>query len=1243
MGKQKSKSSKLRRGIDSVRLKRENRLNNIQTDTKNVKCPMCQINLNVPASLNMRRVLSGHKAWCTGRKNVSQMDIPVSSYEESSINAMDNDSESDEIRSNIEHNFSECEERESISDLGDQNGSQFSNENSAPDSYVPDAVASQSLFNHEKFDHINLSASLEYYKYQKKLLNSYSESITICKNSSGRQPSAQTTMCLYDLKVRMNLSNNQGDQILNCFNAIVKNSNCDLPLPQNFRTLNRQCSEGIIDNLDENDKTESLFKLKKFKLCLDNTVFGELTKSTIGYGFDIMQILSEILLNVQNPQNFICNPDRRLTNSVNPQPILEEYTTGDHFMKLTEAVRETSGVNNAVALCFGITLDATTSYSGKRTETPVCIYVLNLIDESFEMNLLGYAPSKLPYTDVELRSSLSKKRKAVVVQKLITMADRRLKLDYLFELISPIVKYQKNGLIMRVGKNENAFDITAFPHLVMITGDSQELDYIAGTSHRSSTMKCRICTETDCISFIKNRPPAPFRKDVEMQNIGLICQNALKSHYYNGASEQTTQAEELKRNYNMKVGFNPLISLFSWQNKRGINSFFEAVVPDYLHTVIKGIIEYAVTWSINCIHAFEYLDEVSFRDSMLTIDQRIKYFPVVQSMEFSRRFRFTQGISHLVKNTWKVENKGTGHMAAGNNEAWKMLSLIFQLPFCINKDICPFSKDWSKKHKLNHSWIPGQVIVNALTAAQELHFCCSALVMTLSGVDSLRTIISNARAQISMLWVMRSDLTSTCSRTNKPNKPIQNASNVEELTGFFEGIKLHLISHIPYYKLKFGADKRTMDTELSERYHKYCVKELFENTNKQYELLQANMLMTIRKKIYNEKINNTSSARNRATLSTANDGFTNSIDASSISGVAFYNTVVQNGVNHLVLRKNINGLIAVYTVEKINFATEPERYILDATAINKTITSFSAVIELANNVSNAEHEKYEASFCYYWTKFKSNHTKLRFSKCIRCSKSLNIDSKNDFKVYCDNSYLVNKKKTKTDGSRAEGTSVVSVCSFVEVRFAINDSDYDTALAHIVAIFSFVDDTTSTMSEHVFIMLCWMETDKKATYNMLPYPKYKYSLNSDRKNLYMSIVPIDHIYRPAYCIPHSDKGFTWNNIVMKNIQTLGDYRFYSIPYEQAKRDSCDDFVTYSQRNHNGFIDSTMKAVSDFQSGVRESLSISQNTTDYLSDSLTNVPMMLNEDQIIGIEKFINKFYHKLNQFDDNENHYEQEQL
>jgi hypothetical protein len=70
---------------------------------------------------------------------------------------------------------------------------------------------------------------------------------------------------------------------------------------------------------------------------------------------------------------------------------------------------------------------------------------------------------------------------------------------------------------------------------------------------------------------------------------------------------------------------------------------------------------------------------------------------------------------------------------------------------------------------------------------------------------------------------------------------------------------------------------------------------------------------------------------------------------------------------------------------------------------------------------------------------------------------------------------------------------------------------------------------------------------------------------------------------------------------------------------------------------------MKAVSDFQSGVRESLSISQNTTDYLSDSLTNVPMMLNEDQIIGIEKFINKFYHKLNQFDDNENHYEQEQL
>ena len=134
--------------------------------------------------------------------------------------------------------------------------------------------------------------------------------------------------------------------------------------------------------------------------------------------------------------------------------------------------------------------------------------------------------------------------------------------------------------------------------------------------------------------------------------------------------------------------------------------------------------------------------------------------------------------------------------------------------------------------------------------------------------------------------------------------------------------------------------------------------------------------------------------------------------------------------------------------------------------------------------------------------------------------------------------------------------------------------------------------------------------------MLPYPKYKYSLNKGRRSLYMSIVPIDHIFRPSYCIMHSDNNCMWSNNTINTTHILGEYRFY----ERAKRDSCEDFVSYTKSNPNGYIEQTKKpsktAMNTGSNPANRDINF-----DLLLDSLAIVPMMLNEDQISGIEMFI----------------------
>ena len=105
----------------------------------------------------------------------------------------------------------------------------------------------------------------------------------------------------------------------------------------------------------------------------------------------------------------------------------------------------------------------------------------------------------------------------------------------------------------------------------------------------------------------------------------------------------------------IKSGYNKLYRLFKQQNKQNIMSFHLSLVPDNLHTLSKGFIEYCISWTMCCLLKVKDTDKDNFGSNITQLDNRIKKFPTIQSLTiFSNKYivRFINGISHLFKTSW---------------------------------------------------------------------------------------------------------------------------------------------------------------------------------------------------------------------------------------------------------------------------------------------------------------------------------------------------------------------------------------------------------------------------------------------------------------------------------------------------------------------------------------------------------------------------------------------------------------
>ena len=336
-----------------------------------------------------------------------------------------------------------------------------------------------------------MEPNLDYYIYQLKLSEAYKcQSIKLNKKGD-KTACVQNNIDISSFVVDNNLSGTQFEDLMKLINNVVsreckaQSSVSTTIFPKSIKVLKKQTMKNIIGG----DDKDTLFQLKKFEYRLDLEVFPNHDKKVTAFSYNILQIIADELLNM-DPINFITKPDIKFAFvEKTKERLFSDYTTGLHFEELHKFVTINGLFDKRVVLCIGLTLDETTTYSGKRSFTPVYLFILNVINGDFKMHLIGYAPGdKLPYSKKEISHAIttnfqSNQKKITIIKYCIRHSLRQFQRKFLYDISKVILTTQVQGIQLQIGpfNNPSSFVIHAFIHLVMITGDHAQLEYLSGT------------------------------------------------------------------------------------------------------------------------------------------------------------------------------------------------------------------------------------------------------------------------------------------------------------------------------------------------------------------------------------------------------------------------------------------------------------------------------------------------------------------------------------------------------------------------------------------------------------------------------------------------------------------------------------------------------------------------------------------------------------------------------------------
>lgn len=899
-------------------------------------------------------------------------------------------------------------------------------------------------------------------------------------------------------------------------------------------------------------KHDALFTINRYQYRLPAQLFNgnDPTKITTAYSFDIMECISEFLLNMDNPEDFSYKPDIRYSNIARCR-IYEDYVTGDQFKNVYEkltlnsssciSVTSILGIETKcqkVPLMIAICCDETTNRSQKKSATPLYFCLLNCKDRSFKTIPLGFIPDDIHYTDGEIIARQDNKVGLKSITKIcLDMYRRKQCSTYLYDVVSQLLHYQVNGVILRVGKfpsfydNNAGFYIHAFPFLALTISDNVGQHNLLGCKMFCKFSRCRICNLKDCSSL--KFKVGEFRDDASEELLrkkgeAAVLQKFLRDYSAQSSADINNCINECKL-LNIGPGSNKMVEFYLQQRFSDlIGTFSKSTAPDSLHTVLKGLLEYCVTWVGHCIQLVGLIDE-KYSNNMLVVDARIATFPRKQTLTiWSHDEGFRAGLSSLLKkkNATKA-NKGTGNFATGSIEAYKMPSLVCQLMFSLtDSSILPFDSNWCQKFTLAHNWNIGQMILNAMASTLTFFFMNRSKVMLESDITKYEASIVNMRYHLALLWKIRHDL------VTRYRKESSSSGNTDKI---YSGMKIHMSLHLPFYKRLLGADKRSFDTELMEHAHSFY-KEGWELTQKQDASGKASLQIL-------QKYRNSCHYRNLRNYQKKSNTLTPPHNDLSMSGYIISNTSsspMEFSESFFEKRKLEDASIFYFN-----------SYLVKSKLFNPEIMLVS--LEKYASTNN--------SFNGYWNGLKNNLATLRSLSKLKFSHNINEEFENDFTISCGE----------------------SIFSFVEANYTDENNLKKSCLAQVLLILNFKyvkdmdEDNDSAVSDEYLVIVWMQEIPNAQTYDQgfLPFPLHRYWERN--KSLWVDVIPSRNVLRPAYVIPAFKRGkiskrstnsysHGWDFENYSSKENMWDRLFFSIPHSQVTRNTCPGYVDLSESEH-----------------------------------------------------------------------------
>ena len=262
--------------------------------------------------------------------------------------------------------------------------------------------------------------------------------------------------------------------------------------------------------------------------------------------------------------------------------------------------------------------------------------------------------------------------------------------------------------------------------------------------------------------------------------------------------------------------------------------------PDVLHTVSKGIVEYALGFTLQIIEVIGEID-AAYVDGGKMLCKAIRDFPAYNSFHPVRHVSIFNIFDFY--NAKKSKSRSSNPLTVTGNlkmkETYKSASALLQILFAImDLDILPRGYDWCIQHEFESPYFcVKQVIVNAINSIFDVIWFVNAESLTMTQLETMKMLIANAQGHMMVLDMVRRRLLLRSMSKTKVFVDVDVTKATKLGTP-----KMHSLSHFPESIIGNGCSNYVRDTSRGESEMK-SIKELYSQVSKRRDSADNEMLV----------------------------------------------------------------------------------------------------------------------------------------------------------------------------------------------------------------------------------------------------------------------------------------------------------------------------------------------------------------------------------------------------------------